>query len=70
MPLAAPKVTRAPTTEPVLDRLAGVLGRDDQFEPPRRSAFFRFLSHVQNLLIDVLLVLEAVTAALGLRQGR
>ena len=30
MPLAARTVTRAPTTEPVLDRLAGVLGRDDQ----------------------------------------
>ena len=34
-------------------------------EPPRRSAFFRFLSHFHNLLIYVLLASAAVTAALG-----
>jgi magnesium-transporting ATPase (P-type) len=34
-------------------------------EPPRRSAFLRFLSHFHNLLIYVLLASAAVTAALG-----
>jgi len=34
-------------------------------EPPRRSAFLRFLSHFHNVLIYVLLASAAVTAALG-----
>ena len=34
-------------------------------EPPRRSAFLRFLSHFHNLLIYVLLASAAVTVALG-----
>jgi len=34
-------------------------------EPPRRSAFLRFLSHFHNLLIYVLLASAAVIAALG-----
>ena len=34
-------------------------------EPPRRSAFLRFVSHFHNLLIYVLLASAAVTAVLG-----
>ena len=63
--LAAVEASADGLTRDEVTRRLEVHGANRLPEPPRRSAFLRFLSHFHNLLIYVLLASAAVTAALG-----
>lgn len=63
--LVAVDATAAGLSHDEVTRRHDVYGANRLPEPPRRSAFLRFLAHFHNLLIYVLLASATVTAALG-----
>lgn len=63
--LAAVEASTGGLNRDEVTRRLEVHGANQLPEPPRRSAFLRFLSHFHNLLIYVLLASAAVTAVLG-----